>query len=58
MPGEYWSGLPCPPGDLSDPGIESMSPEIPALSGGFFTTEPLCPSGGSAVKNSPAVQEV
>ena len=35
---EYWSGLPFPsPGDLPDPGIESMSP---ALAGGFFTTEP------------------
>ena len=35
---EYWSGLPFPsPGDLSDPGIEPMSP---ALAGGFFTTEP------------------
>ena len=34
----YWSGLPFPPpGDLPDPGIEPMSP---ALSGGFFTTEP------------------
>ena len=36
---EYWSGLPFPsPGDLLDPGIESVSP---ALAGGFFTTEPL-----------------
>ena len=35
---EYWSGLPFPPpGDLPEPGIESMSP---ALAGGFFTTEP------------------
>ena len=35
---EYWSGLPCsPPGDLSDPGIEPVSP---ASAGGFFTTEP------------------
>ena len=35
---EYWSGLPFPsPGDLSDPGIKSMSP---ALAGRFFTTEP------------------
>ena len=35
---EYWSRLPFPPaGDLSDPGIEPMSP---ALAGGFFTTEP------------------
>ena len=35
---EYWSGLPCPPpADLSDPGIDSASPE---LADGFFTTEP------------------
>ena len=35
---EYWSGLPFPPlGDLSDSGIELASP---ALTGGFFTTEP------------------
>ena len=33
------SGLPFPsPGNLPDPGIESM---FPALAGGFFTTEPL-----------------
>ena len=32
-----WSGLPFPSaGDLSNPGIESLSP---ALAGGFFTTE-------------------
>ena len=36
---EYRSGLPFPsPGDLPDLGIE---PASPALSGGFFTTEPL-----------------
>ena len=36
---EYWSGLPClPPGDLSDPGIKSMSVISPALVGRFFTT--------------------
>ena len=36
---EYWSGLPCPPpGDLPDPGIQSMSLMSPALAGGFFTT--------------------
>ena len=36
---EYWSGLPFPtPGDLSDPGIEPMSLESPAVAGGFFTT--------------------
>ena len=35
---EYWSGLSFPPpADLSDPGIESMSP---VLAGGCFTTEP------------------
>ena len=35
---EYGSGLPFPsPGDLPDPGIE---PKSPALTGGFFTTEP------------------
>ena len=29
---EYWSGLSCPPtGDLPNPGIESASPESPAL---------------------------
>ena len=36
---EYWSGLPCPPpGDLPDPGIESVSCASPTLAGGFFTT--------------------
>ena len=39
---EYWSGLPfLSPRDLSDPGIEPMSPVSPALAGGFFTTVPL-----------------
>ena len=38
---EYWSGLPFPaPGDISNPGIEPMSPSSPALASGFFTTEP------------------
>ena len=38
---EYWNGLPFPsPGDLLNPGIESMSPASPALAGRFFTTEP------------------
>ena len=33
---EYWSGLPFPsPGDLPDPGIKPMSPEVVAE---FFTT--------------------
>jgi len=36
---EYWSGLPWPPpGDLSNPGIDSMFLMSPALAGGFFTT--------------------
>ena len=36
---EYWNGLPCPsPGDLPNPGIESMSLLSPALAGRFFTT--------------------
>ena len=38
---EYWGGLSFPsPGDLPDPGIKPVSPESPALAGGFFTTEP------------------
>ena len=35
---EYWSGLPSPPADLPDPGIEPESLLAPALAGGFFTT--------------------
>ena len=36
---EYWNRLPFPsPGDLLDPGIEPVSC---ALTGNFFTTEPL-----------------
>ena len=35
---KYWSRLQFPsPGDLTDPGIEPMSP---ALAGRFFTTDP------------------
>ena len=38
---EYWSVMPFPPaGDLRDPGIEPAFPESPALTGGFFITEP------------------
>ena len=38
---EYWSGLSFPPpGDLTDPGIEPMSPASPALEGRFFTIGP------------------
>ena len=36
---EYWSGLPFPtPGDLLDPGIESLSLMSPVLADGFFPT--------------------
>ena len=39
---EYWSGLPFPPpGDLPDPGIETMSPTSIALAGRFFMTSHL-----------------
>ena len=34
---EYWSGLPFPPGDLPDPGIE---PASPALQADSFPSEP------------------
>ena len=38
---EHCSGLPRPPpGDLPDPGMESMSLLSPALAGGFVTTVP------------------
>ena len=38
---EYWSGLPFPtPGNLSEPGFESMSPVSSALAGRGFTTAP------------------
>ena len=36
---EYWSGLPFPsPGDLPDPGIETMSLASLVLAGRFFIT--------------------
>ena len=38
---EYWTGLSFPlPEDLTNPGIEPVSPTSPAWAGGFFTTEP------------------
>ena len=38
---EYWSGLPFPtPGDLPDPGIQTMTLVSSALAGGFFTAVP------------------
>ena len=44
---EDWSRLPFPtPEDLPDPGMEPTSLVLPALAGGFFTTEspgkPIC----------------
>ena len=44
---EYWSGLPFPPGDLCNPGIKPASLVSPALTGGFFTTEPPRKTQGS-----------
>ena len=38
---EYWRRLPCPPGDLPDPGIETTSLMSPALAGCSLPTEPL-----------------
>ena len=39
---EYWSRLPFPsPRDLPNPGIKPASLVSPALTSGFFTTEPL-----------------
>ena len=36
---EYWSGLPFPsPGDLPDPGIETVSLTSHEFAGRFFTT--------------------
>ena len=38
---KYWGELPFPsPGDLPNPRIEPMISVAPALSSGFFTTEP------------------
>ena len=49
---EYWSVLPFPyPGDLSDPGIEPVSPATPALQMHYLTTE-------SPRKPNPSIQIV
>ena len=40
---EYWSGLPCPLGDLPDTGIEPVSLTSTALIGRFFTTSASTP---------------
>ena len=39
---EYWSGLSCPPPwDRPNPGIQPVFLVAPALTGGFFTPQPL-----------------
>jgi len=56
---EYWSGLPFPPlGELPDPGIEPVSPALPALTGGFLTTVPPgepVPSARDTKKNEKSI---
>ena len=45
---EYWSGLPFPPpGDLSNPRIEPVSPVSPALADA--SSLPLAPPGKSVL---------
>ena len=42
---EYWSRFTFnTPGDLPDPGIKPMSPESPALEGGYTTVPPVKPN--------------
>ena len=54
---EYWSGLPCPPpGDLSDPGIESAFLTSPALVGGFFTTSATWEAAAAAAAAAASLQ--
>ena len=38
---EYWSRLPCPPGDLPDPGIKPKCLTCPAFVGGFLTSSTI-----------------
>ena len=57
---EYWSELPFPPPrDLTDPGIEPLSPTSPVLAGRFFTTNAtwealLYPKGSKMQYSQPA----
>jgi len=38
---EDWSGLPFPsPGDLPNPGIKTVSPQVSCIAGGFLTADP------------------
>lgn len=53
---EYWRGLPFfPPGDLSDPGIEPISPASPSLAGRFLALSYLgSPWGATDYPQIPA----
>ena len=52
---EYWSWLPFPsPGDLLDPGIEPMTPE---LAGGFFNPEPTGKAPKTVLKAKSVLKE-
>ena len=42
---EYWSGLPFPPGDLPDPGIEPGSPALQADSLPYEPPREACITG-------------
>ena len=53
---EYWDGLPFPPpGDLSDPGIETVSPVDSALAEEFFTTSTTSKAHGLRYINQNSV---
>ena len=47
---EYWRGLPCPPEDFPDPGVQPAPPVSPALQVGSL---PLSQRGSSAMSFSP-----
>ena len=47
----YWSGLPCPPGDLPNPGIKPVSPVFPALQAVSLPTESPAAAAASAAKS-------
>ena len=49
--------MPCPPpGDLSDPGIESAFLTSPALVGGFFTTSATWEAAAAAAAAAASLQ--
>ena len=57
---EHWSGWPFPsPGNLSYPGIKTMSPVSPALAGGLFTTAtPGKPLHPASLSSKPFAQQL